>query len=157
MKNKLLSIMLCGIMIIGMTGCEGKKESVNKKDISGQNENSDIKINEIEGISMTIKDGTLTRTCATIIITDLSNKNNTYGIAYRIDKKENGKWESLKTIDGKKWNEVNWNLKGYEIDENNQLEFEYNWEDLYGRLENGKYRLVKSIDNQFFSVEFIIE
>lgn len=104
-------------------------------------------------ITMTIKEGTLTRTGATIIITDKSGKNNTYGEYYRIDKKNKDTWEELEVIiEGN----YGFNSKGYYIGNDNTLEISHNWEWLYGELEEGIYRIVKEVNNNYFSVSFEI-
>ncbi len=152
MWNKLLVCLLLVVISVLLIGCSSTKFIVK--------ENS--KLNELNGVSMTIKEGTLTRVSATIVITDLSGKDNTYGSQYRIDKKDNDIWEPLKTIDGKDWTEVAWNLIGYNVDKNNTLEMNINWENLYGKLENGEYRIVKDtlssggLEKYYFSVEFMI-
>lgn len=117
-------------------------------------------INEIEGVSMKIKEGTLTPTGATIIITDITGEENIYGSEYRIDKKENDKWQDAEIIiEGN----YGWNLIGYHVDENNTLEMNVEWEWLYGKLEPGTYRIVKGtskqgeLEDKYFSVEFEIK
>lgn len=111
-------------------------------------------LDEVEGVSMVIKDGTLTRRGATVIITDTSGADYTYGEEYRIDKYEDGEWEELEVII--KGNYA-WNSIGYQVDKNNKLELDVNWEWLYGRLDDGYYRIVKSINDKEFSVEFRID
>lgn len=116
-------------------------------------------LNNAKGVSMTIKEGTLTKTGATIIIKDISNKNNTFGEEYRIDKYENNEWKELDVV--VKGN-YGWNDIGYHVGKNNKLELTIDWEWLYGKLESGKYRLVKnSLDTKnkkhTFSVEFEIK
>ena len=117
-------------------------------------------LNEISGVWMKIKKGTLTETGATIIITDLSGKNNIYGEEYRIDKLENNKWKELPVV--VKGN-YGWNSIGYHTGKDNKLELEINWEWLYGKLNKGTYRIVKStstkhsMNEKYFSTEFIIE
>lgn len=133
MKKKLLISLSVLIFCLCLVGC-GKK------------------MNQLENISITIKDGTLTKTSATIIITDLSVNENTYGEWFRIDKKENGKWNEVKKI-GEAW----FNLIGYMVDENHQLELNQNWKDIYGELETGEYRLVKEVNHEYISVEFKID
>ena len=74
----------------------------------------DKRINQVDGVSIKIKEGTLTNTGATIIITDTTDKNYSYGEPYRIDKKENGKWkEAPKVID-----DAFFNQPAYHPDEN---------------------------------------
>lgn len=59
MKKTILTILLCGVMVLGMTGC-GKQK--NEFDIGNK---SDIKISQNDGIT-TIKEGTLTNKSAPI-------------------------------------------------------------------------------------------
>lgn len=146
MKKKLYGILICFIFMLGITGCN--TEAIIK---------DTAELNEVEGVSMTIQKGTLKRTSATIIITDLSGKKNTYGEEYRIDKKENGNWKELDVmVKG----EYGWNMIGYLVGTNNKLVMEINWQWLYGKLEDGEYRLVKNLymseekKNYYFSVEF---
>ena len=118
-----------------------------------------IKVDDLEDVNMMIKDGTLTRKGATIIITDKSNRENVYGDSYRIDRLENGVWVELKTI----IENYAWNSIGYSVDKNNELEMKINWEWLYGSLEDGKYRLVKDTSyagegtKHYITVEFNID
>lgn len=116
-------------------------------------------LDEVKNVSMVIKDGTLTRKSGTIIITDLGGKDYVYGQEYRIDKKEYGYWNALEPIT----ENYAWDLIGYKVDKNNILELNQNWEWLYGELEDGEYRIVKSVtipgmnENYDFSVEFVID
>lgn len=94
----------------------------------------------IEGISMVIKDGTLTNKSATIIITDRrEDEEHTYGDSFRIEKKVDNKWFNLDT----KIKNYGFNSIGYSVDENRKLQLNVNWEWLYGELESGEYRLIK--------------
>ena len=49
------------------------------------------------------------------------------------------------------------NDKGYKVDGNNTIEFDMNWEDYYGSLEPGNYRLIKRVDNNYLYTYFTIE
>lgn len=115
---------------------------------------NEYKVENLDGISMIIKDGTLTKTSATIIITDTTNKDNTYGTYYRIDKFENNNWKVLDIIF--KGNYA-WTSIGYLVDKDNKLEMDINWKRLYGELDKGTYRIVKEVNNKYFSVEFQID
>ena len=153
--KKILICLITFMAFITLTGCEDKLKTTIK---------DTAELNEIDGVTMTIKKDTLTRTGATIIITDVSGKSNIYGADYRIDKKENSSWTPLKSLDGREWTQFKWNAIGYTVDKNNKLEMDINWEKLYGKLEDGEYRIVKSTDEylkdilyiKYFSVEFII-
>ena len=111
-------------------------------------------LDEVDGVSMVIKEGTLKRDRALIVITDTSGKKYTYGEEYRIDKYSDGKWEEADiVVDGN----YGWNSIGYHVDDNKELELDINWKWLYGSLDKGKYRIVKSVNNKYFSVEFMID
>lgn len=111
------------------------------------------KMNQVAGVSIKIKEGTLTNTGATIIITDTTDKNYSYGEPYRIDKKENGKWkEAPKVIE-----DAFFNMPAYYPDENNEIVREINWEWIYGKLKPGTYRFVTNASDKNISVEFVIE
>ena len=89
-----------------------------------------------EDITMEIKEGTLTKTGATIVITDLSGKNNTFSK----DKSKN----KVNVVAGQQEEDI-------------KLEQELNWEKNYGTLSDGYYRIVKKINNKDIVVEFEIE
>ena len=111
------------------------------------------KIDDIDGVSMTIKEGTLTISGATIVITDTTSRDNIYGSEFRLDKEENGRWQEMEIIfDGN----YAWTSKGYMVDENNKLEMKVDWVWLYGKLEDGKYRLVKKTSEPGEGVEHYI-
>lgn len=120
---------------------------------------SDNDMNNIPNVSMIIKDGTLTRTGATVIITDTNDNPFDYGFPFRLDIMENGTWKKVEvTGDGA------FELPAFTVDENKRLELNQNWGHIYGKLENGEYRLVKSVcvndgcsKSKYFSTEFIIE
>ena len=130
--KRIIYLNLLIILLVMITGCR------------------DNNMYDKEDITMTIKNGTLTNKGATIIIIDSSKKNNSYGLWFRIDKKENNKWKKLKT-------KGNWiNMPSYYVDENNKLELEHNWESIYGNLQKGEYRIIKEVNDKYISVEFII-
>lgn len=158
MKKKILFTLFCGIIVLGFTSC-GIKTTIK--------ENAEL--NEADGVSMTIKKGTLTRKSATVVISDTNGKEaNIYGSDFRVDKKENEEWKEVE----KSHNDYAFNDMAYYVDDEGKLEFVCNWEYMYGKLENGEYRIVKytfpntvtypdrtitESDKLYFSVEFIID
>lgn len=116
-------------------------------------------MNNIDNVSMKIKDGTLTKTGATIIITDTNKEHYDYGLPFRLDKKENGVWKLLEVTGNGAFT-----LPAYGVDKNNQLELNQAWDHIYGELKSGEYRLVKDVcisdgcnEKKYFSVEFTIK
>ncbi len=93
----------------------------------------------LENVTMIIKEGTLTNKGATIIIKDLNEEKCLFGRAYHLEKYNDGKWEALKSkID------MIFTLEGLSVGENNELSFDLKWENYYGELNPGKYRIVKT-------------
>lgn len=151
-------LIVLSFILLSISGCGSNQEIENPPD----------KLNEptqIDGISMTIKDETLTRKGATLIIEDTNGSGTyVYDGGFRIDKNENGNWVSLETIR----DNCSFTLQPLYVDENGILEINENWECSYGELENGTYRLVKDTflqsdipvtneDLKYFAVEFTIE
>lgn len=117
-----------------------------------------VKIDDLKGVSMIIKDGTLTNKSATVIITDTSDKENIYGEFYKIEKLENDNWVELKANQEMFFNDI-----GYVVNDEKKLELDINWEMFYGQLTSGRYRIVKSTSEvgegivHYITVEFTIE
>ena len=105
---------------------------------------------EIENVSYKISN--ISQIGATLIIKDNNKNPYTYGEWYKIEKNINGDWQEMKTIiDNYGFNEI-----AYLPNENNEVEFIINWEKLYGKLENGSYRILKRANNKYISIEFSI-
>ena len=118
------------------------------------NVNIEENVENASSISMVIKDGTLTPSGATVVLT------NSYGYDrwFRIDKEENGEWKEAETIN----DNYSFTAEAYLTNGNSEVEIPIDWTDLYGTLENGKYRIVKRAFNnlnreEYVSVEFIID
>ena len=103
-------------------------------------------IKSINNVSLSIKEGTLTKTGATVIITDNNKDTYIYGESFRIDKKENGEWKKLEIIDDTfGFTDIAWS-----VGNNGKLERKHDWSKLYGELAEGEYRLVKDVyDNGY--------
>ncbi len=152
MKKAILTILLCGVMALGMTGC-GK--SKNEFDIGNK---SDIKVSQNDVI-MTIKEGTLTNKSATLVLTNNSAKNFQYGNPYEIEIKKDGEWHKINV-------ELDFNLPAFQLSSKESKEIELDWENGYGKLAKGTYRIIKGIDYEYeegkyetfnVAVEFNIE
>lgn len=151
----ILILILIGIIIIvkyNESQNRMQNENIDTSNYSNDNKTED---KTIEKVSIEIKEGTLTKTSATIIITDKNKEPYSYGEWFRIDKKENDKWKEVKIInDNYLFDMISWG-----VGENGTIERKIDWSELYGELENGEYRLVKktSENSKYFSVEFNIQ
>lgn len=126
--------------VIVCNSTDGIKDIFVAKNINSLNDKCNIKTNDLDGVTMTIKEGTLTNVGATVVIIDKSSRNNIYGEPYRIDQFIDGEWVELDVVI-----EGNYAFTsiGYTVDEDNKLELKINWEWLYGKLKPGKYIIVK--------------
>jgi len=135
MKKTILTILLCVVMVLGMTGC-GKQK--NEFDIGNK---SDIKISQNDVI-MTIKEGTLTNKSATLVLTNNSDKNFQYGNTYEIEIKKDGEWHKINV-------ELNFDMPAFPLSSKESKEIELDWEDGYGKLAKGTYRIIKGINYEY--------
>ena len=152
MKKTILTILVCGFMVLGLTGCGTNK---NEFDIGKE---SNIEIVE-KGVSLTVKENTLTETGATLILKNDSDVDVEYGNPYEMEIKKDGKWHKINV-------ELNFTLPAYVLKAKETKELELNWENGYGKLASGDYRIIKSIDVEkadgtfdtfYVSAEFTIE
>ncbi len=132
MKKKIFTILLCGIMVLGITGCRSLK---NEFEVGNK---SDVKISQGD-VSMSIKDRTLKNTGATLILTNNSNKEFQYGNPYKMEIKQNGEWYKISV-------EINFTLPAFCLKSKESKEIELNWENGYGKLTSGTYRIIKEIN-----------
>ncbi len=135
MKKTILTILLCGVIVLGMTGC-GKQK--NEFDIGNK---SDIKISQNDVI-MTIKEGTLTNKSATLVLTNNSDKNFQYGNPYEIEIKKDGEWHKINV-------ELNFDMPAFPLSSKESKEIELDWENGYGKLAKGTYRIIKGINYEY--------
>ena len=154
MKKRILTILLCTIFSLTISGCT-RDEKINEN----------FEPTEIDGISMAIKENSLTNEEATVIIKDTNGKGTyVYGNSFRIDKKENNNWVTPKETG----ENCGFDLIAYYVNDEGILELKQNWECMYGSLDAGTYRLVKDIflesdtpsteiNKKYISVEFTIE
>ena len=100
-----------------------------------------IENHDLNGIvNMYIKEGTLTKTGATIIIEEEIDYNISYGLPFNLEKYnyKTSTWEKLPVI-----NDVYFILPKYSVTPDKPLELVQGWGDMYGVLEKGLYRIVK--------------
>ena len=121
-------------------------------------QNNDVSIQDVitggdSGVTMEIKEETLTKSGATILLQVKDGEEYSYGRWFRIDKKENGEWRGLEPIDE---NYV-FDAIGFILNPYSESEDKVDWSDLYGELEKGEYRLVKNISGKYIGAEFTID
>ena len=98
--------------------------------------NKMIEERSMDNVSIAIKEGTLTKEGATIVVTDKNDYTYRYGEEFNIQKQEDGEWKDLQTKDMYFLNDTN-NL----IREDRTTQIILNWKYKYGELEAGHYKL----------------
>lgn len=164
----IISVILCmvGILII-----ENKKEKTQKNvineyisnevdmqsnDVNTPTENKDMNRND-KNVTIEILNETITREVVEILITDKNENPFYWGESFKVQKKINGVWEELQYIS----NDFIFNDILHKVDTNNQIKMKINYGKYYGALENGSYRIVKTVYNNeeidLYSNEFEIK
>ena len=128
-------------------------ESENVEGIEENNEDENI-VKNSELVNLEITDYRLEENKITLTITDNNEVPYSLNDRYKIEKLNNEEWEEVERINPEK---VLLIVKKYNLDENNQYNFEINWTNGYGELEEGTYRIVKEFEEDvFYSNEFEI-
>lgn len=95
-----------------------------------------------EDIVLSIKNESLSAKSVTIILKNISDDTYLYGPEFYVQKLNNDKWEEISTVTGDPltWNSIAYNLKSQE-----EKEEPINFENTYGILSLGKYRIIKRV------------
>ncbi len=121
---------------------------INKKDDNNLEDNIsesnvDIKSEtpwKTENVKITVKDNSLTKTGAIIVIEDKNENPKSWGMDFRIQMStEENKWIDLITKEIITWIEI-----AMKPNENGITEMQQDWEKIYGELNAGTYRIVKN-------------
>ncbi|MCA1040917.1 hypothetical protein LCM00_15480 [Bacillus infantis] len=99
-------------------------------------------VDNFNGVTMTAKEGTVTRTGMTVILQNNSDKQCIYGEAYLLEKKIGGDWYQVPYITA--GNHAVEDI-GYGLGPSDMEEWSVNWEQLHGELDTGEYRIVKEV------------
>lgn len=111
----------------------------------------------LENVTIEVLEDTITRESAEILITDKNEEFYGWGEDFRLEKKKNGNWERMETVG----DNLIFNALAYLPKENGELKMKVNYGKYYGTLENGIYRIVKSVydgeEIDLYSNEFEIK
>ena len=123
-----------------------------------ENRKKDYELNSNPEITITLVEDTLTPTSVTVRIQDVSPKQNGYSSAFILQKYKEDNWQE---VDPKQNIRIT-APRIYYVDENHELFFTYKWEEYYGELEQGRYRLLNPMkeegasDTTYLALEFTI-
>lgn len=150
MKIKLWLIF--AVISIILVACSSKKEETNKYNVV-----SDIILTEQEIIVMTIDKASATG--ATILLKNNGEEVIGIGSRYGVEKKIDGKWYYCNMITMEEPNTIYnvWTDELYNLQPGEEKVLQLDWENLYGILEEGEYRITKTIGEDIVvGVEFAI-
>lgn len=141
--KKVLSVLMIGVLLLGITGCNSRKDDNNKTETRIGKESS-VKI-EHNNVIFKLKDSTLTQSRGTFILENNSDLTIGYSESYYIEKEQSGKWYLLEQVSDRVFLLPLYYLKPHETTEL-IIGIDYG----YGKLTPGKYRVVKNV---FFEYE----
>ncbi|KAB8138059.1 hypothetical protein F9U64_06665 [Gracilibacillus oryzae] len=159
MKRFLCSFFFIAICITLLSAC-GSDQVVETKDWDPTIYES---VNNLDGVTMIVKEGTVSSTGLTVTFENTSDKRCIYSEDFLLEKKIEGTWYQVPFVPGTSYG---FNEPGYELDSSNASDWTVDWEWLYGRLDSGEYRIVKGIldvrepgdyDEHHLTAEFAVD
>ena len=110
-------------------------------------------------VRLKINNESITNTGAKMQLINYTGENYEYGSEFSIEYQKNGTWYSIIPKE-----DMNFNMMAYLLEDNTTKELDINWENFYGKLPNGKYRIIKNFSKEknrsedvYVSAEFVIE
>ncbi|GAA0359741.1 immunoglobulin-like domain-containing protein [Bacillus horti] len=163
--NKYLCSLLC--MVVGLmlfSGC-GSLSNSHPTPTEGTDWEPTIyeTVNNLDGVTMSAKEETVSSTGLTVAFKNNSDKQCIYGDDFLLEKEIDGGWYQvpIALADNYGFNDI-----GYDLANSDVREWTVDWGWLYGKLDTGEYRIVKSIldfrsarnyDKCHLTAEFTIE
>lgn len=129
------------ISFILLLGCENSNDESSNEETDLTPTTYDI-VNDLDGVTMTVKENTVSSVGLTVILENQSDKECIYGEDFLLEKEIDGKWYQVPIAleDNYGFNDIGYDLASSEI-----KEWTAEWEWLYGSLGKGKYRIVKDV------------
>lgn len=154
---KKVFVILFLLLGVVFTGCG--KEAVPPKDMKPTEHE---KVNDLEGITMTVIEDTVSPTGLTVILENSSQKECIYSESFLLEERINDQWYQMPVvIEG----DYGFDDIAYPLNLGDKGEWQVNWEWLYGILDKGEYRIIKDIlnfkedgefDTHYLSAEFTV-
>lgn len=137
--------MIVGISLILLTAC-GQKLG----------EEFTQEVNTLEGAQISVDESAVTPTGITYTISNQSDKDLSYGQDYSLQKEKDGRWYLVEPE-----NLVAITLELLWLPAGNTDTYEISWENSYGKLSSGHYRIIKNVSDDeagyYLAGEFDVE
>ena len=147
------------VLFLGIIFSSCGKEAVPPKDMTPTEHE---KVNDLEGVTMIVKEDKVSPTGLTVILENNSQKECIYSESFLLEEKINDQWYQVPVvIEG----DYGFDDIAYPLNLGDKGEWQVNWEWLYGSLDEGEYRIIKDIlnckengevDTHYLAVEFTI-
>ena len=110
-----------------------------------------------DGFVISVDEASVSPTGLTVVITNDTDQDYSYGAWYRVEKKKHDNWVQVNPITY--WGQNDW-LDG--VGANSTKSIVYEWEWYYGELKPGEYRIVLELqpgesEYRYYAAEFVIE
>lgn len=96
---------------------------------------------DIKNVTIEVLKDTITNKSLEILITDNNEDCFGWGVDFKIQQKVNGEWKNLEYVS----DDLAWNSIAYLPNEDKQIKQKIDIEKYYGKLDNGTYRVAKSV------------
>ena len=168
---KRLLVLLCALVLTGCAAENLTKENASPSSlvdrpiavVEGSTSYGDLEINDPWGITLTAKNVTptgLTIVCTQSGGTDVAELNT--GSAFVLEQFNEGRWQACESV----IENYGFTAEAWMIPQGDSVEWDVDWEWLYGKLDSGDYRVGKEIlnfrgtgdyDKAMYYAEFTIE
>lgn len=128
--------------------------NVSNDNNNSNNNNKTLDIRRFpEKVSLKVLEDTITRDGATLVITDKNEEPYGYGEDFVLEVKNVNSWEKVESLPNTVWNSL-----AYVPNDEGELTTKLNFKYVFGSLEDGIYRVVKTVQNvEIYSNEFEIK
>jgi len=147
MKKRLL-LLLFVVLFVLSAACTNNEDTGSVDDNQLKNENEQEPSFQGTGISISVKNDTLTPNGAIFQIENKGYDAIYFGEDYWVQVNNAGKWQDAELL-----RDLEWFLTLYKCTRNESLDFEVDWAVFYGSLPPATYRLVKPISESEMTEE----
>ena len=139
--KKGIAVLLALLCMVAFAGCSGDPET------------QFATVNEMEGVTLELKEDTLKATSGTFLLTNGTDAEISYRDAYHMEKKDaDGNWKEFVGTANAQWGEETVAVPAGET-----VELPINWKNLCGGIGAGEFRLIIEVDGNAIAAEFTRE
>ena len=117
-------------------------------------------VNDMEGVTLTVKEDSVGKSGLTLMIQNSTNEVLQYGPFFNVEKAISDKWYEIPITA----ENASFHFVAYSLNANSSVEVETDWNWLYGDLDAGTYRIIKRLGKEqesdkdyYLSAEFEIK